>query len=557
MKKLCTLLPLILLQTALFAQTLTITIPEHRFRIDPYDNIIVVQRENLGEYADLSAFTEIDLQLDNFSFTFNEVPPGLEYTDSYMVNNGTADYHLFFSQLPLIKIQTNGQNLPADFYYADTDQVYVTSSGVTTMPGYLSSNPKKSYRISFWNNPEDQQPLEVSFGGMAASSTWDLISMYNDPLRIRTLVAHNLWTLMHMPGYIAQEPEAMPGAQGRYAEVFVNGHYSGIYTLAQTIDPELLDLKPFDGSIRGELYVGKEAENAVIFTGLPDYNDSLRFWAGYTMLYPQESDTTSWQNVYDFTNFVMNADSVDFNTDIWTKFDYQNYLDYFIFMNITRTSDNTGKNIFLARYDSASPYFWVPAQLNGSFGTRWDGTLLDITDDILSNGFIDRVIANNPGDYVSDVEARWAELRLNGVLQESVLMSAFANAYNLLQENNVYARESLVFPNYPFDNASYEYLTSWIQERLDFLDDYFNFIPESITKIDRETQFRIYPNPARSSFRMVSNQNLIGANYRISNVQGKIVRSGKYTGESINVGDLSRGFYIVHISDLSAKLIIR
>ncbi|NEN22277.1 T9SS type A sorting domain-containing protein [Cryomorpha ignava] len=556
MKRLYLFALLLLTQATAFSQVLTIDIPEHRFRIDPYDHIIVVQRQNLDEYSNLADYDGIDLVLNTFEFQFNAVPTSLDYIDSYTVANDTDDYQLFFTQLPLLKIQggviSSGNKIPAEFSYADDQQILVAPIGINFQSSYLSNNPKKSYSIEFWTESGSQIPTNAQFGDMQSNDDWVLNSMYNDPLRIRTLNAHKLWLAMHEPSYLQEEPNALAGTDVQYVEVFVSGHYSGIYLLSQQIEPELLSLRQNDEAIKGELYRGKEAQAATLFTGLPDFNDTLRFWAGHTMIYPV--DTINWENLYDFTDFVLNSDSLDFE-NIWTKFDYQNYLDYFIFLNLTRTADNTGKNIYIAKYDSAAPYFYVPAQLNGSFGTKWNGTVENITNDILTNGFMNRVIDNDVNNYTADVNARWAALR-TGPLTITSLIGDFTEAYNLLIANNVYEREALVFPNYSFDQASFDYTTGWIQERIAFLDIYFNYNPLSVSQYEK-THFRIYPNPADKNFRIQSAYDLTNEEFQIIDIQGKVVKSGLYNGEEISVSDMDGGFYIVRINNLSEKIIVR
>ncbi len=559
MKKLYFFTLLLILQIPAFSQVLTIDISENRFRIDPFDHIIVIQQQDLEEYSDLSGFDQIDLILSEFQYEFTEIPSSLEFTSSYSVTDGEDDYSLFFTTLALLKIQSfgpisSGPKIPAEFSYADEDQVLIAPIGINLQNSYLSNYPKKSFSVEFWTEPESGIPTNVQFGNMAENDDWALNSMYNDPLRIRTLNAHKLWLAMHQPHYLSEEPSALAGTDGQYVEVFTNGHYGGVYFLSQQIEQELLALREFDGNIKGELYRGKEAQAATLFTGLPNYTDTLRFWAGHTMIYPAESDTTNWQKVYDFTDFVINSNEEEFE-DIWTKFNYQNYLDYFIFLNLTRTADNTGKNIYLAKFDSESTYFYVPDQLNGSFGTKWDGSLLNITDDILTNGFMNRVISSNVNNYTTDVNARWAELRV-GPLSMNSLMQNFTDSYELLLANNIYEREALVYPNYPFDQGSFDYLVDWLEDRIAFLDPYFNYNPLSVNDYSK-TNCVIYPNPAAQNFRIQSSENLTNESFQLINVQGKVVKSGTYNNESISVSNLDPGFYIVRIKNMSEKIVVR
>mgnify|MGYP005742584177 CR=1 FL=1 len=80
-----------------------------------------------------------------------------------------------------------------------------------------------------------------------------------------------------------------------------------------------------------------------------------------------------------------------------------------MFLNLIRATDNTGKNIYLAKYKQGEPYFYIPWDLDGCFGTIWNGTNSNITDDILKNGFISRVIDRNPKNILIDIANKWFE----------------------------------------------------------------------------------------------------------------------------------------------------
>lgn len=559
MKRLLLLGILIFIQTAGIAQILDINIPEHRFRIDPYDHIIVVQSFDLEQYSDLSSFEEINLNLASFEFQFTSIPGSLELTGSYTVSNETEPYHLFFTHLPLLKINSvgtiwNGAKVPAEFLYADEDGVKIENIGINFLMSYLSNAPKRSYSLEFWTDSASGISTDIQFSNLNAQSGWVLNSMYNDPLRLRTYASHKLWLDIHQPSYLNEAPEARAGSDGIYVELFENGHYRGIYFLCQEVNRSLLDIEAYDDNQRGELYKGKQAEDAVIFESVPEYSDTSRYWAGYKMKYPLEEQLTDWQNLFGFTDFVLNSTDTGFDT-IWNTFDYQNYLDYFIFLNMTRTADNTGKNIFLAKYDSGTPYFYVPWQLNGSFGTIWDGTILNITDDILTNGFMDRVIDTDVLNYTADVEARWAELR-TGPLHSDSLEQGFAEAHQLLLANNIYEREALVFPNYPFATPDFDYLMDWIADRIVFLDIYFNYQPVSVREW-HDVHFEIYPNPAQNSLYITTSENLINTHFQIIDITGKIVQSGKYQGEPIRVSELNPGLYFLTLGSITQKVVIQ
>lgn len=548
----------LLIATTGFSQLLNIVVPEHRFRIDPYNKIIVVQKQDLEEFSDLSGYSEIELNLLNFTFTFEQIPANLEFTGWYIVNNGIDDYNLFFTQLPLIKIQSAGNipnepKVPAEFYYADADQIVIATIGIELRGGISQGYPKKTYDLEFWEDAESEVSIDVQFGNMRSDDDWVLDAMYNEPLRIRSKNAHQLWLDIHEPHYAQQKPNAKSGADVQYVEVFLNGRYNGIYMLSEQIDRKLLKVEHYYNMMNGEIYKGVEHGNANNFWLLTNYNNANRYWSGYDFKYPKAQDTTNWHNLHEFTAFVINSTDDEFN-DIWNRFNYANYLDYFIFLNTLRATDNAGKNIYTARLNMFSEYFYVPWDLDGCFGTIWDGTTVNITNDILVNGFFSRVIETDVNNYWHDVRLRYAELR-EGVLHPNSLIERFNDSYELLKSNNVYTREALVFPNYPFDQASFDYLATWIDNRMAFLDIYFGY-ETSVNDITVKENF-VYPNPANEFLYLTENDPFVNKAYYIYNLQGQTVQTGFINKGAIDVSAIESGFYIVRVGNITQKIIIQ
>lgn len=88
----------------------------------------------------------------------------------------------------------------------------------------------------------------------------------------------------------------------------------------------------------------------------------------------------------DFVSFVVYDDDATFSAEYKSKYDVTNAADYYIFMNLMRAMDNRAKNLFNAKYDTNQPYFYVPWDLNGTFGNDPLGDRDNVTNDILTNG---------------------------------------------------------------------------------------------------------------------------------------------------------------------------
>ncbi len=541
------------------SQSLTITVPEHHFSVDTTNMIVVSHIENIESFNDLSNNSEVILSLNQTEYSFTSLPNSIRYTESYLINDTSSQFILYFTELPIISIESQNSiiddpKVHANLIYADSLQVLTSNIGIELRGGFSQSYPKNTYDIELWEDELGDETQSVQFGDLRSDDDWILDALYNEPLRIRSQVAHKLFLEMHTPHYSDDEPKAKSGADVMYAELFLNGVYNGLYNLSEQVDKKQLKLKSFNGTIRGELYKGTSWGNST-FTNLSDYNDNSNTWDGYELKYPKEEDTTSWNSVYQFTDFVMNSTNNDFKNQIWDTFEYENYLDYFIFLNLLRATDNTGKNIYLAKYTSDQKYFYVPWDLDGCFGTIWDGTNRDTTDDILTNGFFDKVIDLDPDNYSEDVSTQWFDYRTN-ILDESNLIATFEDQYNYFLDFKVYERESLVHPNYSFEREDLTYLTSWTQNRLSYLDEYFGTLLSVNDVNSNNKESHIYPNPTRDKLyfddSILSKTNA----YTLYNSMGILINKGLINENSISTTGLTQGPYIIFLNNIAYKFVV-
>lgn len=543
------------------SQTLSINITEKKFGLDQIHLIIVSRLQNIDEYQDIGDYNEINIRFGDRNYRFISPPDNLSYTNSYVVEDmmSSDQFVLYFTPLPIISIETNNiivdePKVQAVFTYSDNEQTLSSNIGIEIRGGASQSYPKKTYDIEFWDDETGNLNVDMKFGQLREDDDWILDALYNEPLRLRSYTANKLWKQIQVPYYVNYEPKAKPGADVMYVEIFLNGVYNGLYNLSEPIDRKQLKIKKFNDNLRGELYKGY-TWGASTFTSLPSYNNNSRVWGGYEFEYPKSSDITDWSSLYQFTNFVINSSELEFENDIWSRFEKDNFINYFLFLNLIRATDNTGKNIYLAKYKQGEPYFYIPWDLDGCFGTIWNGTNSNITDDILKNGFISRVIDSNPKNILIDIANKWFENK-NHVFSYASLSEAVRQQYETLDNNKIYERESLVYSNYSFEIHELNYILDWIQNRLNFLDDYFSMI---LSKIDVSITNKItfFPNPATDKIQVDSEVSLMDNFYKIFNANGQTVGSGYLINRQINIEKLEKGIYYVLLGNVSFKFIKR
>ncbi|MBR5910736.1 MAG: CotH kinase family protein [Bacteroidales bacterium] len=418
-------------------------------------------------------------------------------------------YTCYRSEMPLITITTDGPivNTPAvhgTISVADANGHVITMHAGFKIRGTSSQQyDKKSYRVELWADASGTTMMDTTFLGLRSDDDWNLEAMWSQPLRLRDKVANQLWMEMHPLYYQDLEPEARSGVRMEYADVFINGSYVGIYALSERMDRKQLELKKYNGELRGLLYKGNGA-GAPTFESLPAYDNTLDTWDNYEWVYPNEAEASyNWSHLYSFTNFVMNSSDNVFNAQYAAQFDKGNAIDYYLFINAVMAMDNMGRNLFLARYKKTGPYFYAPWDLDAIWGLDTDGNQTNNSEGLMTNGFYDRLIQDcNDNGFVASARTRYNNLR-STILTKEHIMQLVQNQYNALLENGAYDREHEAWPAFTVNEGQLNYLNKWLENRFNYLDAEINAACgtwgiEAFEPVEEPARsVEVFPNPAK------------------------------------------------------------
>jgi hypothetical protein len=547
-----------------------VTIPEFFYQIDHSKKLILVN-EDIRRINGSVSETKKGLLLDEY-YMLPDEPATLKVGVPYPATGPDSTvYTVYFTQLPLIEINSpntiaDKPRVLADFTMSAPDGTIIHSQmGIEIRGGHSQSYPKTSFRIEFWEEPTETDTLTRDFSllGMRNDDDWNLQAMYNEPLRIRNKTSFQLWEQIHQLYYQELEPDASGGVQMEYAELFLNGEYRGIYAVGERIDRKQLQLKKYDGTIRGELYKATGWGISTLYS-ITNYDNNSLSWDGIDYRFPEEE--TDWINLYGFIDFVVHEDDYFFYTDYPSYFETGNAVDYFIFLNLLRASDNTGKNIYTARYDQGEPYFYVPWDLDGVLGLWWDGTNDDKTTHVLSNGLFDRLLGDcRKNGFYKKLQNRWFSLRKD-ILSHENIMNLVQENVDFLMKNGVYEREELAWEEYGFSIQHLDYISGWLTGRLSWLDNEFNkgcIPPEGFSFDDPKPRIELYPNPATEHLNVKIGAGALPFKMQIFNLSGYLLYTGEVRSKeyAFNLPPLKPGLYFVVISNAAftetQKLIIR
>ncbi len=486
-------------------------------------------------------------------YTLRRAVARLGTAGSYQATANAKTYTVYFTQVPVLALSTRHQIADTPSVYAslvltDTTGVLAQSAtGIEFRGAFSQQQPKKSYELSLWADTLGAADRDLPLLGMRNDNKWNLQALYNDQLRMRLKVANELWQSIHQEYYKAQEPNVQNGIDMAYTEVFINGSYQGIYTLTERVDKKQLKLKKYaNNTIAGELYKGIDRGATTFDAALP-FNNGSPTWEGFE--YKEPSEKTDWTSLHGFVDFVVNSPDADFYSQYKSRFNLANAVDYFIFLNLTRAIDNTGKNIYIAKYKAGEPYFYVPWDLDGVLGNSWNGSNDPTTNDLLSNGFYNRLMQDHSATgFRAALASRWASLRTSVATSAYITGKLQANS-NYLLRNNVYEREHLAWPAYQYDAAQLAYPATWLASRLAYLDVAFRPAATALSTVGApaEVALQLYPNPASD---YLSVELKAGpAQLTIRDVSGRpVLQIALAAGiNKLNTSKLPKGLYVAAI----------
>lgn len=384
--------------------------------------------------------------------------------ESYAVTYQGRSYQLFWSGLPIVSLQVESPvvdepRVPGRLLLARPGELSWESLMGIELRGVTSQIlfPKKSYRLELWADSSGVNSRKSSLLGLRKDDDWNLLSLYNEPLRVNNKVASGLWRAL-----------GRVGAGMEFVELFMNGSYAGVYALCERVDAKLLDLQA-----DGELYKGV-GWGASTYSEVPVFDNSSLLWSGFEAQYPETPD---WQVLADWVSWVVDSSEANFR-DHYTQFlDVDNAVDYFIFLNALYLADNTGKNVFVAKRSAGEPYFCVPWDLDGSFGNYYDGSFVDVNTEILSNGLYDRLLQDKgPQGFRARLGPRWLALR-QGLLSSEGLRARLQGEYQSLSQAGVFLREKTVW-GASVQEEMLPTTLDWVARRLSFMDAYVDSLDQ-------------------------------------------------------------------------------
>lgn len=471
-----------------------------------------------------------------FAFSFC----GSFYSYSQDIKTGdvrTINATLDSSNLPIIRINTNGQSIPdepkitADMFIIDhgynainhvLDTVYTYKGKIgIEMRGSISQSgfwPQKSYSLE--TRTKYGLDTNVALMGMPKEADWVLYGPYDDHALMRNVLTY---TLVRQMGYWAPRT--------KYCELQLNTllsyDYKGVYVMMEKIkrDNNRVDISKLDSNDNA----GDSLTGGYIFAVDKNINKPDSGWTSlhpqnagvfYTYKYPAGDDITAQQKSYikayvdSFENAMSSPGFENPVTGFRKYIEPVSFMDFFFIQELSKNIDAYKRSAYLYKDKNskggklhAGPHW----DYNSAYGiafcgfdvdTGWTYPLTCWVNQSFQVPFWWKKLLQDTS-YTHDLKCRWLYLR-STVLDTANIFRKMDSIANYISRASV--RQFAQYNISSTLQADVNVLKNWIRKRLKWMDEH---MPGNCWNIDVndepfENSFSIYPNPSSGKFNMQS-----------------------------------------------------
>lgn len=346
------------------------------------------------------------------------------------------------------------------------------ASFIEVRGGYSKSLPKISYNIELFENTDYLETEKYSLANLREDDDWILDAMYIDPIRMRNRVSFDIWLKMVEEANYLNSSKITNGINGAFTILFLNNKCVGVYCLNERFDKKQFEVRDTYNEYGGVLYKGKDWTNVLLFREYIPFTDS-EYSNGWKLVYPDvdENFLPYWSALDTLTQFIVNSDDQTFKDDFYKHMNVRNVIDYYILLNLTSAYDNTGKNLYLSKYNEYLPFVISPWDLDGTWGLYWDGSHVEI-DETLNMAIVDRLISSSAYNFTTQLKDNWTGYRQT-FLQTDTIMDLYNSYADVLQQNSAYKLENDIWDLQLNPEDELVFIENWIDHRFEYLDNYF------------------------------------------------------------------------------------
>jgi len=322
--------------------------------------------------------------------------------------------------------------------------------------------PKNSYSFNIKENQiTGDVPGILDF---EASKRFKLSASYLDRSFLREKLAYEIFITLSADN-IAPD--------SRYVEVYLNGSYQGVYLLSRRVDRNMFSISNFSED---------DTTHGVIYEAVNWRADFSRGIEGFSQIEPDcENDISYYSPLEELIEFITETENDEFLEKADEVMDMDSILDNHILFLLSGSANELASNQYIYRRDEEQARFkFCPGSYYSSgFGRKEDSSRVAPTDIFYGTRLYNRFYEDEA--YREKLKERWNALRENIITTDNILSLIDENTQILMEAQK---RDSILWPIDPEifkDSFSFgqeiDYLKEFIEERIDWLDDYINYPP--------------------------------------------------------------------------------
>lgn len=346
-------------------------------------------------------------------------------------------------------------NVGVQIMYKNYDNIfYDNSSALISLRGSSSLiYEKKPYKLKF-----DKKVSIIDIKDDVVA----LDALMTDRSKIRNLLSSNLWNKINDNQFINND------MYGYFFDLFINGSYVGLYSLKNKVNSDVVAISNNGVLLKSIAHARDDYINNLLNSNFTINND------GYFLNYQvKKFDDSAFYSIIEKLKKYYSDNSYE---SIYNNFDFNNYINYLIFVSLISGSDNLTYNRYLSLQNDNSKILITPWDMDLTWGLNWsdDGDLhsifsMESSSDI--NWMNENITKNMDFKTLSLMKKRYWELRKDVITMDTI--NGYLNSYKeLLVNSGAAKRDSERWYQYDVE-FEIEQIREWASRRIQFLDKYF------------------------------------------------------------------------------------
>jgi len=348
--------------------------------------------------------------------------------------------------------------------------------------------PKESYSLNIKENSITGDAPEIL--DFKTSNRFRLSSSYTDRSFLRQKLAYDIFRQF-------SDKDLAP--ESRYAELYVNNSYKGLYLISERVDRNMFSLSNYKKS---------QDTHSVIYEAVNSKADFTNGEEGFSQVEPDmDTDGPYPGPLLKLADLIVNAERKEFLKDIEDMVDMESVLDnHILFLLAGCTEEQASNNYIYRGNENGARFSFSPgSHYLSSFGNDDPSGKADAEAVFYGSRLFNRLYED--GEYRERLKQRWNSLRKKVLYPENIQVLIDESTGFL---SDAYKRD---IAKWPFDRDTEngrnslghqtDQIKRFIEERLDHLDNYINNPPlikigGQYARIDEESKTIFCALPAGS-----------------------------------------------------------